>query len=182
MRDRKVADRYARALLEVAIERDVVDGVAESFDGLMGVVVGRDDLRHFMQSPQVPTHEKKALITDVLSGRIEETLLFFLELLLDKDRILNLADIHEAFIAQVEAHKGLRHAQVVTAIPLPADLEQKLRLQLEALTGQTIILDKKVDPAVIGGVCVTLGDQILDGTLRTGLSLLRESLERTPLR
>jgi len=182
MRDRKVADRYAQALLDVALANDVLDGVVESYDGLMAVVAGRDDLRHFMQSPQVPTQEKKALIHDTLSGRVEMVFLHFVELLLDKDRILYLADIHTAFVARVEAHKGLQRARVVTAVPLADDLAQKLRARLEALTGQTIILDKKVDPAVIGGVCVTMGDRILDGTVRTGLALLRETLEKAPLR
>lgn len=182
MRDRKIADRYARALLQVAVERDVLDGLVESFDGLMEVVAGRDDLRHFMQSPQVPTHEKKALIEATLSGRVEPVLLNFLELLLDKDRILNLADIHEAFGEHVAAHRGVQRAQVVTAIPLADDLADKLRARLEALTGQTIVLENKVDPAVIGGVCVTMGDRILDGTVRTGLARLRESLEKAPLR
>ncbi len=182
MRDRKIADRYARALLQVAVEREVLDGVVESFDGLMEVIAGRDDLRHFMQSPQVPTREKKALIDETLSGRVEPVLLNFLELLLDKDRILNLADIHEAFGEHVAAHRGVQRAHVVTAIPLANDLADKLRARLEALTGQTIVLETKVDPAIIGGVCVTMGDRILDGTVRTGLGRLRESLEKAPLR
>ncbi len=182
MRDRKVADRYAQALLEVALDRGVLDGLEESFDSLIEVVADRGDLRHFMQSPQVPTHEKKALIHDTLGGRVEPTLLNFLELLLDKDRILHLADIHEAFGLRLASHRGLQRADVVTAIPLADDLAAKLRQKLEALTGQTIVLENRVDPAVIGGVCVTMGDRIIDGTVRTGLARLHETLEKAPLR
>ena len=135
-----------------------------------------------MQSPQVPTQEKKALIHKVLDGQVEPVLVQFLELLLDKDRMVHLADIHVEFGSLAEAHQGYRRAVAVTAIPLADDLAQQLTERLEALSGQKIILEKKVDPAVLGGVCVTMGDQIYDGTLRTGLDRMRGALEKAPLR
>jgi len=182
MRDRKVAVRYAQALLDVAVARGVLDGVSESFDGLARTLKGFPGLRIFMQSPQVPTQDKKALLHKVLDGQIEPLLVQFLELLLDKDRVLHLGDIHAAFVPLVERHRGQRRAVVVTAVPLADDLAAQLTRKLERATGQRIILDKKVDPSVIGGVCVTVGDQILDGTLRTGLAELRGVLEKAPLR
>ena len=73
-------------------------------------------------------------------------------------------------------------AQVVTAIALPADLEEKLGARLNDVTGKTVVMEKRVDPAVIGGVKVTLGDKVLDGTVRTNLDLLRKTLEKAPVR
>ena len=182
MRDRNVAVRYAQALLDVTVERDLVDGVAESFDGMMAALAGFPGLRVFMQSPQVPTQEKKALIRRVLSDQVETILLDFMELLLDKDRMIHIADIQEEFQTLVERHNGPQRATVVTAVTLPADLEEQLVARLEAHSDCRIILDKKVDPSVIGGVCVTLGDKILDGTVRSGLDDLRTTLEKAPLR
>lgn len=182
MRNRTVAVRYAQALLDVAIARENVDGVSESFDGLMDAVAGHDGLRVFLQSPQVPNQDKKALMRSVLGDRVESVLLDFFELLIDKDRIMHAADIHEEFASLVEDHRGLQRAVVVTAVALPTDLEEQLAGKLKALTGRSIIIEKKVDPSVIGGVCVTLGDKILDGTLRTGLADVRSSLEKAPLR
>jgi len=182
MRDRNVALRYAKALLEVTIERGLVDGVNESFNGMMAALAGFPGLRIFMQSPQVPTQEKKALLRKVLSDQVEPVLLDFMELLLDKDRMIHIADIQEEFQTLVERHNGLQRATVVTAVSLPADLEEQLVARLEAHSDCRIILDKKVDPSVIGGVCVTLGDKILDGTVRSGLDDLRTTLEKAPLR
>jgi F-type H+-transporting ATPase subunit delta len=182
MRDRNVAVRYAQALLDVAVARNLVDPLQESFDGLLKATADHPELRIFMQSPQVPTQDKKALIHKVLDGQVEPVLVQFLELLLDKDRILHLADIHREFVALVERHRGFRRAVVVTAVALREDQAAELDRRLSTLTGSKIILEKKVDPSVIGGVCVTLGDQILDGTLRTGLDRLKQTLEKTPLR
>lgn len=182
MHDRNVAVRYAQALLNVAIERGLVDDVTESYDGVAAAVAGNGELRVFMQSPQVRTQEKKELIASVFASRVEPVLLHFIELLLDKGRIAHLGDIHEEYTTLVEIHRGMQRVRVITAVPLASDLEQQLTAKLASLTGKTIILDKKVDATVIGGVCVTLGDQIVDGTIATGLDRLRGALEKSPLR
>ena len=154
----------------------VLDGVAESFAAVLAAVKDNSDLRTFMDSPSVRTEEKKELLQKVFGDAVEPVLLKFFMLLLDKNRIENTRDIGEVFAELVEADKGVQHAQVVTAIPMPTDLAERLQAKLASYTGKTIILDNKVDPYVIGGVCVTLGDQILDGTVRTNLNLLAKSL------
>ena len=182
MRDRNVAVRYARALLDVCIEQQIVDGVSESFDGMMSALVGSPGLRVFLQSPQVRTQEKKELLRKVLAGQVEPLLLDLIDLLIDKDRLIHIGDIHEEFQTLVETHRGMQRATVVTAVPLPDDLEAQLVAKLEARIERKVILDKKVDPAMIAGVRLTVGDYILDGTVRAGLDELRATLEKAPLR
>ncbi len=182
MRDRKVATRYAGALLASAKEAGVLDGVAESFAAVDAVVRDNRDLVVFLDSPQVPVAEKKKLLKDVFGGKIEDLLLTFFYLLIDKNRIENLRDIAEVFADLVEQERGVLRAGVVTAVPLAEDLEASLRDKLAAMTGKTVILEKKVDPGVIGGVCVTMGDRILDGTVRANLDRLRKQLAEAPVR
>lgn len=176
MRDRKVATRYAEALLISAKAEGVLSGVADSFAAVLEVTAENDNLRIFMDSPQVRTEEKKELLQKVFGEKIEKILLNFFFLLLDRNRIENTRDIGEVFADLVEADMGIIRAQVVTAIALPDDLAAGLQSKLAAYTGKTIILEKKTDPAVIGGVCVTLGDKVLDGTVRTNLNLLSKTL------
>jgi F-type H+-transporting ATPase subunit delta len=176
MRDRKVAGRYAEALLISAKADAVLAGVAESFAAVLAVFDGNKDLAIFMDSPQVRTEEKKELLKTVFGTKIEPVLLNFFHLLLDRNRIGNTHDIGEVFAALVEEEQGIVRAQVVTAIALPDDLAAGLKAKLAALTGKSIILEKKTDPAVLGGVCVTMGDRVLDGTVRTNLDLLRKRL------
>ena len=182
MRDRKVATRYAGALMASARAEGVVKGVADSYAAVMDLIAGNAQLVTFMDSPQVATQEKKDLLKSVFGGKIESVLLHFFFLLIDKNRIENFRDIGEEFAAMVEDELGVMHAQVVTAVTLADDLAFALEAKLTAFTGKKVILEKKVDPAVIGGVCVTMKDKVLDGTVRTNLDLLRKKLEQAPIR
>jgi F-type H+-transporting ATPase subunit delta len=182
MRDRRVALRYAQALLAVAAERGLIDDLDETLAGLVQIADRQPELGRLLQNPQVPLPQKKDLLRKLFADRVEPVLLQFLELLLDKGRIVHLREIQTTYAELVEQHEGLQRATAVTAVPLPDDLAEQLARKLAALTGRQIILEQKVDPSVIGGVCVTMGDQILDGTLRTGLRALRDALETAPLR
>ena len=176
MRDRKVAARYAEALLRTAKPAGALAGCAESYAGVLEVMASSRDLVIFLDSPQVREQEKKEVLKKVFGPRLEPVLLDFFNLLIDRNRIELLRDIGEVFAELVEADQGLVRARVVTAIALPADLEAKLRDKLAQVTGKNVVLEKKVDPAVLGGVCVTLGDRIIDGTVRTNLDRLRKTL------
>ncbi len=182
MRDRKVASRYAGALMASALAEGNLVDVAESYAAVLDAVKDNQDLRIFMDSPQVADQEKKDLLKNVFGDKIEILLLHFFYLLIDKNRIENTRDIGEEFAAMVEKHEGLVRARVTTAVALPADLAVSLTEKLSVFTGARVILENKIDPAVIGGVCVTMGDQILDGTVRNNLDQLRNSLEKAPMR
>ncbi len=182
MRDRRVATRYAGALLASAKEAGVLDGIADSYAALLAVVKDNRDLVIFLDSPQVPEQEKKKLLKDVIGSKVEDLLLTFFYLLIDKNRIENLQDIGEAFADLVETDSGVLRAGVVTAVPLAADLEKPLQERLAAMTGKTVILESKVDPGVLGGVCVTMGGKILDGTVRANLNRLHKQLAKAPVR
>jgi F-type H+-transporting ATPase subunit delta len=182
MRDLKVAVRYAGALLASAREAGVVDGVADSYAAMCEVFAAHRDLVTFMDSPQVAEQEKKDLVASVFGEQVEPVLLHFVHLLVDKNRIESFQDIGEEFARLVEIERGVVRARVITAIALPDDLEAQLAAKLAALTGKTIILEKRVDPAVLGGVKVTMGDKVLDGTVRTNLDLLRKTLGQASVR
>jgi len=182
MRDRRVAGRYAEALLRTAKPAGALAGCAESYAGVLEVMAANRDLVIFLDSPQVREQEKKEVLQKVFGPRLEPVLLDFFNLLLDRNRIELLRDIGEVFAELVEADQGLVRARVVTAVALPADLETKLRDKLAQVTGKNVVLEKKVDPAVLGGVCVTLGDRIIDGTVRTNLDSLRKKLATAQVR
>lgn len=182
MRDRRVADRYARALLAAARAENVLADVGESYEAICEVVRRNPALPGFLEGPQVADAEKKHLLDDVFADRVEPILMRFLHLLLDKNRIEYLLEIGEEFAVLVERERGYLRAHVTTAVPLPADLEAALSAKLAAVTGSQIIMEKSVDPAAIAGVRVTLGDRIIDGTVRTHLDKLRQQLGKAPVR
>ena len=182
MRDRKVAVRYAGALLASARQVGELEGIADSFASVVDVVEVNGDLTIFLDSPQVPDQEKKDLLKRVFGGKVEDLLLTFMYLLIDKNRIENLQDIGEAFAELFEQEQGVLRASVITAIPLADDLAAGLKAKLDAMTGKSVILEAKVDPGAIGGVCVSLEGKIIDGTVRANLQKLQGQLEKAPVR
>jgi len=182
MRDRRVATRYAAALVAATREAGTMAEVAESYGAVVEVVRRNPALTRFLEGPQVATQEKKELIGNLLGPRVEPILVRFLQLLIDKNRIEYLVEIGEEFAAQVEQARGYARARVTTAVALPDDLATELTERLARLTGAKIILERRIDPEVIGGVQVRVGDTVIDGTVRTRLDQLREHLRRTPVR
>jgi F-type H+-transporting ATPase subunit delta len=181
MRDHGVATRYAQALVEASKAAGVMVEVAESYAAVAQIMRDNPRLSSFLEGPQVAEDEKKELIHSLFDRRVEPILVHFFLLLIDKNRIEHLVDIGEVFAAMVEKERGFARAVVTTAVPLPTGLEGDLSAKLGQLIGARIILDLKVDPLVIAGVKVTVGDSVIDGTVRTHLNLLREHLSRVAL-
>jgi len=182
MRNRGVASRYAQALLDTSRKVGVLDGVAESYAAVVALYAERPDLGTFLEGPQVADQEKEQLLDAVLGGKIEPVLLNFFHLLLKKGRIEHLVDIQTAFQELVEIDQGYVRARVITAVPLPEDLERDLTDKLASLTGKRITLLKRVDPTVVGGVRVCMGDQVIDGTIQTNLDKMRAQLSAADVR
>jgi F-type H+-transporting ATPase subunit delta len=182
MRNRGVATRYAQALLDTSRKAGVLEGVAESFAAVAALYAERPELESFLEGPQVADREKEQLLDNVFGGQIEPVLLHFFHLLLAKGRIEHLADIQTAFQELVEVDQGFVRVRVVTAVPLAEDLERDLVDRLTLLTGKKITLRKRVDPSVIGGVCVSMGDQVIDGTIQTNLTKMRARLSAADVR
>ncbi len=181
MRDPRLATRYAGALVAAAKRTADLGAVAESYAAVSKIAAADPRVAAFLGSPQIAKGEKKAMLRALLAGRVEPVLLDFFQLLVDRGRLDHLHDIGVEFTRLVEAELGVARARVVTAVPLPAELEGELARQLETLTGSRIVIEKKVDPLVIGGVCVTVGDRVIDGTVRAGLRRLRDQMLKAPL-
>ena len=182
MRNRAVAARYAQALVATAKKADVLSGVAESFDGVMAVFADSADVLRFLAGPHIDEGKKKDVIRNVFGDKVEPVLLHFFMILVEKQRMENVVEIHDEFTRLVEVERGLTRAHVTTAVPLAEDLEQALAAKLGQVVGGTIVLEKEVDPSVLGGVRVTMGDRVIDGTIRTNLERLRTQLSQADVR
>jgi F-type H+-transporting ATPase subunit delta len=182
MRNRAVATRYAQALVATAKKMGVLDDVAESFDGVMAVFADSANVLRFLAGPHIDETKKKDVINNVFGSKVEPVLLHFFMILVEKQRMENVVEIHGEFTRLMESERGMTRAHVTTAVPLTDDLEQALAAKLGQVTGGTIVLEKEVDPSVLGGVCVTMGDRVIDGTIRTNLERLRTQLSQADVR
>lgn len=179
IRDRGVATRYAQALFGAALKEGSEGPTLEDLESLDRLYDLDRSLQRFLEAPDVLTEHKVELIHRVLGGRVSDLVERFLLLMLEKKRVQHLPLVFEHYRTLVEEHRGIVRAQVVTAVPFPGELEEGLKARLAALTGKKIILDRKVDPSIVGGVIVTLDGRILDASLRHRMQELRGMLLAT---
>jgi F-type H+-transporting ATPase subunit delta len=176
-----IGKRYAVALFNAAVAEDVLDQVHGDLTSFAHLLEKEPSLRVFLVSQRVPAEEKRELLVQAIGDRASGLFLKFLLLLIDKKRIdefadNEFADIAEPFVALYEEARNIVKVSIVTAVPLDAELERKAKDMIERRMGKTARLEKRIDPAVIGGMIVIAGDQIIDGSIRSQLADLRQDL------
>ncbi|MEI6499846.1 MAG: ATP synthase F1 subunit delta [Armatimonadota bacterium] len=168
-----VARRYVKAVFGVASDSGQAEALAPLLQELEELFRGHDDLRAVLSNPRLPDARKQSLLLRLLGEDAPDLLQRFLTLLVDKRRIDVLRYAGSLYHELLDEAAGVRHARVVTALPLGAQQEQALVDVLSRQLDCTITVESRVDPEVIGGVSVRVGDLLIDGTLRRRLEELR---------
>lgn len=173
-----LARRYARALLELATEQRQVDRVKKDIEELAAMWAGSTELRELFANPQFTAQVRKTALTEVVTRAgvapvVRNTLLY----LADRNRIQALPEIASAFAELAEAAAGTVRAEVTSAAPLAESYYLQLQKALETATGKRVAIEKKTDPSLIAGVVTRVGDKVYDGSVRTRLADLKESLK-----
>jgi F-type H+-transporting ATPase subunit delta len=172
-----VARRYARALLAIGIQQQTYDALGKELDRTAETLLRSPELRQALENPVFPASKRRAVLEELARRlALSKVVRNFVMLLLDKGRIGALPDIARAHRALVDEHAGRVRATITSARPLDPALESRLKLALEKQSGKVVILEKKEDPSILGGVVTQLGDTVYDGSVRTQLSRLREEL------
>lgn len=172
----EVAKKYSTALFNIVREKGLIDVAFEQFENLDKLVNNDPSLLQFLLAPHILDQNKVALLKDVFKERLDPLFLEFLLVLVQKHRIGFLHEIIEEFRYRVADARGMLVAKVTTAVPMNDRDRADLTAKLAAKTGKSIELEETVDPAIMGGMIVILGDQIIDGSVRHGLSLLKDEL------
>lgn len=172
-----LARRYAKALLEIGVQKQTYDALGRELERFADTLKGSPELRNALENPVFPL-DKRRLVLDELARRLalSKTVRNFVMLLLDKGRIAALPDIARVYRTLVDEHAGRVRATITSARPLDPLLETRLKTALERQSGKVVILEKKEDPAIVGGLVTQLGDVLYDGSVRTQLQQLREQL------
>ena len=174
-----VENIYAEAVYELGTESDSLDELYEEISALRGIFEENDDLVKLLSSPSVGEEEKHDIIHSIFGGRVSELTFNFLCVLADKGRVGLFPKIHDVLHKLYNEHKGIMEAEVVTSEPLSQALEEKLRAKLAAKSGKEVVINKKVDKSMIGGIIVRFDDREIDASLRKRLDDLRKSIDST---
>jgi F-type H+-transporting ATPase subunit delta len=179
VRSELIARNYAETLLDLADRNGgpaAMDQFAAALDEVAGLVQSDPRVRQFLETPRVPAAEKKKALRAALAGRAPELFLRFVSVLVDKRRQTLLPEIAEAFRGLVDERMGRVRVQVaISHLPdeaLQAEIGNALALRL----GRAVIPTFTVEPDLLGGMVVQVGDEILDGSVRSSAARLRRAM------
>lgn len=174
--DRPIIGRYARALFEAARAQNAVDAVREDLGALRAVLAATPALAEALRHPRLPGSAKAEIVKKAGASPLVAALA---GLLFEKGRWDALSDIASAFASLADAAAGVLPVRLTTPAPLAADETQRWTRALAAVHRGTVRLDTRVDPDLLGGVTIRVGDRVWDNSLRNQLERLRESLAST---
>jgi F-type H+-transporting ATPase subunit delta len=177
-----VARRYARALLSLGVEEGRHEQYGDELESVLAALERSKEAGYFLRAPGYSAAQRHNAVDALASAlKLSPVVVNFLRLLVDRQRIADLAQIARAYRVLVDEKVGRIRATVTAAAPLSDQETARLREAIAAMTGRTIVLDSKTDPSIIGGVVTQVGATMFDGSLRTQLERMREELKGAPL-
>lgn len=178
MRAPAIADRYARALLEIGVDRKNYEQLGRELDRVVALFE-HDELRQLFENPKFGAEARKGVLGELLRRvMVSPICKNFLFLLVDRNRIGHLPEIVAAYHDLSDAHAGRVRARVTVASRLGESDIARLRTVLQQATGKQVIVDQEEDPEILGGVITRIEGRIYDGSVRTQLSTMRARLKQ----
>lgn len=166
--------RFAEAAFAVARDTDQLDAWLEALEQASSVY-DNHAAGLFLTSPVVPADKKRAVLADLLPA-ISLEVTRFLGILARRDRLNLVPEIAVAFHRLLNEHRGIAVAEITTAIPIDERQKTVIASRLGRRLGRTVVLETRVDPAIVGGVIAQIGDNVIDGSVRGRLERLRRAL------
>ncbi len=167
---------YARALFEVARAEGTLDEVEDELFRFARSYESSDALRNALSDEHIPAEKRQAIVEDLLGGKTTTTTIQLVSMVVGSGRSRDIPAIVDSLVARASSAKQLDVAEVRTAVELTDDQQARLKAALENATGKSINLKTIVDPSVVGGVVATIGDTVIDDTVRTRIDQLKSRL------
>ncbi|MGE5576624.1 MAG: F0F1 ATP synthase subunit delta [Syntrophothermus sp.] len=173
-----VARRYATALTQVAQAHNLLDQIEKELAGLVAKIEADAELQKVLIHPEITPQAKKEILIKLFQKEVSPYVLNLLQLLVDKDRLGHLREINAAYRTLANRIRRKMLVEVTTAQPLAPEDKAALVEKLSRASGWQVELQAQVDPAVLGGVRIRVGDRVIDGTVARQLELLKKQLSQ----
>jgi F-type H+-transporting ATPase subunit delta len=179
MKNFAIGRRYAKALLLIGKEDGQVGTYRQELEDFSALVQKEAVLGQVINNPLYNAEGRKKVLESVIEKlALSRVMTSFLTLLFDKGRFVYLSSINDFYQKLADDLKGIARASLVSATVLSSETVDKIRNTLSEKTGKDIILEVELDPGLIGGIVTRIGDLVLDGSIKTQLLNMRESLKR----
>ena len=176
-----VARRYAKALFALAVKagKKAPAEYGKDLEAFAEVLGTSPELLRVFANPIITADVKKVVLSGVLGKlSLKPTVANFLSLLADKERLPFVLDVAAVYRQLLDAAEGILRGQLVTAYALTEARQDQIKSKLEKQSGKKLVLSFAVDPAILGGVLLKVGDKVLDASLRAQLDILKEQIKR----
>lgn len=175
----RAAIRYAKALLQNANENNTEAVVFGDMQSVYNTIEGSRELQSVLQSPVIKTEDKKAALLKIFSGQSEATH-SLIKVLIANNRTILLGKVAKSYVDIYNEQQGVKVATVVTAVPLSAELENKVMAKVKELTGsEKVTLKSEIDPEIIGGFILRVGDIQYNASIANQLSNLKREFSKS---
>jgi F-type H+-transporting ATPase subunit delta len=173
MKGSKAAIRYAKAVLQQAKEVNAADAVFGDMQFVANTLKGSKELRSVLQSPVIKASDKKAALLEIFSDQSENTK-SLINVLVDNQRVASLGAVADSYVDLYNEAKGVKIANVTTAVPLSAAIESQVLAKVKELTGSnTVTLENTIDESIIGGFILRIGDLQYNASIANNLNKLK---------
>lgn len=171
-----VDNTYGLALYGATEDLNKTDEVSSDFDELAGIIKENPAFYDLLKSPAISNDDKKNVVSEVFQGKIDETLVNFIYVLIDKRRIHQLLGIAGAFKKCIDEKKGICSGTIYSAVDIPMDKLERFEEETGKLLQKNVKLKNEIDPTLIGGVKIYINGKLIDASIRRGLEDLKEQL------
>jgi F-type H+-transporting ATPase subunit delta len=171
-----VSKTYSEAIFDVAIEEGRLDDIQREFELVAQTLIEYPEFYEIICTPKIGNSEKKTVILETFENHVSQTLLNFLKIIIDKKRGTDILDIIKDFDRRVDEHKNIVKAKVESVIPLTEEQLETLKGNLNKLTGKEVLLSNQINPALLGGISIQMGDRVIDGSVKFKLEGMLEGL------
>ena len=179
MRSSAIARRYAKALISIGKEDGQAETYREELDTIVGLLNKEQMLEQAVCNPLYNASSRRNVLSAVVDKmELSKVIKSFVLLLFDKKRINFLRDVSSYYNVLADELKGIVRADLTTATELTDETLEQIRKSLSTMTGKDVSLETRQDASLIGGIVTKIGDLVLDGSIKTQLQNMRESLKR----
>lgn len=173
-----VANRYAEALFQIGEEENLTDIMYQELSDVVNLIKVNQDFFSVLKSPVISKKEKISLIDNIFENKININIKNFLKILIEQDRISFILDISDSYKELLNEKNNILEGFVISAIPMKKEEIKELEEKLSKKYNKNVTLENKVDKSILGGVLVRLGNEEIDGTVKTRLDKMKEQLSQ----
>jgi F-type H+-transporting ATPase subunit delta len=178
MKETKIANRYAKALFDLALEKELLDHVKTDMELVVSVCQQNKDFTMMLKSPIIFTDKKEAILKEIFENQIQQMSYFFLLIITNKKREAVIESIAQQFIVIYKEYKNITEAQLSTAVEIDQQLKAQLVALLKEQTKGEIELDTKVEKDLIGGFVLNYDNKQYDSSIQKQIKKLKQDFDQ----